>query len=162
MGKSTIELKNYMPNVQAKVNSAALEWLEEAAGELESEVKRNAAVGQPGAPTKNSWTHQTDRANAEAYVGSSSENAIWEEYGTGEYAAEGNGRSSAWYVPVEAVVGYKKPSFNGQVVVVYGKGGKAYYKTNGKAPKMTLHNAWDAVMPKAKKGLAAKLKKITK
>ena len=158
MAKSTITLKNHLPNIKGEINNAALEWLEEAAGELESETKRNttADTGQ----LKNSWTHKVDRGAGEAFVGSPLENAIWEEYGTGEYAAEGNGRSSPWFVPVEAVTGTKKPSFQGKVVVVYGKNGKAYYKTDGKQPQMTLHNAWDAVMPKAEKGLQAKLKKI--
>jgi hypothetical protein len=160
MANSTIELKNYLPEIEGKINSAALQWLEEASGELESEVKRNAAVGQPGAPTKNSWTHQVDRGAGEAYVGSAQINAVYEEYGTGEHAAEGNGRSTPWYVPVEDVVGYKKPSYQGKVVIVYGKGGKKFYKTDGKQPKMTLHNAYEKVMPKAKKALIAKLKKI--
>lgn len=160
MTKSTITLKNHLPNIKGKINNGALEWLEEAAGELESEVKRNTTsdTGQ----LKNSWVHQTDRGMGEAVVGSPLENSIWNEYGTGEYAAEGNGRSSAWYVPVESVTGTKKPAYNGKVEVVYGKGGKAYYKTNGKAPQMTLHDAWDVVIPKAKKALPAKLKKVTK
>lgn len=158
MAKSTIKLTNHLPNIQGKVESAALEWLEEAAGELEAETVRNTEpdTGQ----LKNSWTHKVDRAAGEAFVGSPLENAVWEEYGTGEHAAEGNGRKTPWFVPVEAVTGSKKPSFQGQVVVVYGKNGQAYYKTDGKQPQMTLHNAWDAVMPKAKKGLQAKLKKI--
>ena len=158
MAKSTIKLKNHLPNIQGKVNSAALEWLEEAAGELESETKRNttADTGQ----LKNSWTHKVDRGAAEAVVGSPLENAIWEEYGTGEHAAEGNGRTSPWFVPVESVTGTKKPSYQGKVIVVYGKNGRAYYKTDGKQPQMTMHNAWDQVMPKAEKALAAKLKKI--
>lgn len=156
----TIELKNYLPEIKDKIDKAALEWLEEASGEIESEVKRNSAVGQAGAPTKNSWTHQVDTGKAEAVVGSPLENAIWEEYGTGEHAAEGNGRSTPWYVPVEAVTGYKKPSYNGKVIVVYGKNGRKYYKTNGKEPKKTFQNALDKTVPKAKKALAAKLKSI--
>jgi hypothetical protein len=158
VAKSTIKLSNHLPNIKGKVNSAALEWLKEAAGELESETKRNttADTGQ----LKNSWVYQVNRGKGEAYVGSPLENAVWNEYGTGEHAAEGNGRKTPWYVPVEAVTGTKKPSFQGQVVVVHGKNGKAYYKTDGKDPQMTLHNAWDTVMPKAEKGLQSKLKKI--
>ena len=160
MANSNVKLVNHLPDITAKVNSAALEWLEEVVGELESQAKRNTTsdTGQ----LKNSWTHQVDRGAAEAVVGSPLENALWEEYGTGEYAAAdgGGGRSTPWYVPVESVTGSKKPTYNGKVIVVYGKNGKAYYKTNGKKPKRMLHDAWDATMPKAEKALQAKLKNI--
>ena len=157
---STVKLTNNLPSLKAGVKKVALNWLEDTAGELESQTKRNSAVGQPGAPTKNSWRHKVDSNAMEAVVGSPEMNAIYEEYGTGEYAAEGNGRSTPWYVPVEWVVGYKKPSYQGKVVIVYGKNGQKFYKTDGKEPKMMLHNAWDSVMPKAKKALPAKLKTL--
>lgn len=158
MAKSTVEVKNYLPNIEGKINNAALQWLEETSGELESQAKRNSRVdfGQ----TKNSWVHNVNRGMGEAVVGSPLENAIWEEYGTGEYAAEGNGRKSPWYVPVEAVTGTKKPSYNGQVIIVHGKNGQAYYKTNGKEPQRMLHKAWDSTMPKAEQALTAKIKSI--
>lgn len=158
MGKSTIKLTDHLPAITDNVKKIALQWLEETSGELEAQTKRNSAsdTGQ----TKNSWTHKVDASAMEAVAGSDLENAIWEEYGTGEYAAEGNGRSGAWYVPVEAVTGNSKPTYNGKVEIVYGKGGQAFYKTNGKQPKKMLHNAWDKVIPKAKKALAAKIKTI--
>lgn len=158
MAKSTVELKNYLPDISKQVEKTAMQWLEETSGELEAQTKRNSRndYGQ----TKNSWTHKVDKGKGEAVVGSPLENAIWEEYGTGEFAAEGNGRKTPWYVPVESVTGTKKPSFNGKVIVVYGKNGQAFYKTNGKAPQKMLHKAWDSVMPKAKKALAAKMKTI--
>lgn len=160
MAESTVKLTNNMTSLKAGVKKVALKWLKETAGEIEAQTKTNSAVGSAGAPTKNSWRYQVDSNTMEAVVGSSEINAIYEEYGTGEYAAEGNGRSTPWYVPVENVVGYKKPSYNGQVIIVYGKNGKKYYKTNGKQPKKMLHNAWDSVMPKAKKALPAQLKKL--
>jgi len=160
MGKSTIKLTDHLPDVKASVQKIALQWLEETSGELEAQTKR-ATTSDTG-QTKNSWTHKVDASAMEAVTGSDLENAIWEEYGTGEYAAEGDGRKGAWYVPVESVTGSKKPTYNGEVVIVYGKGGQAFYKTNGKQPKMMLHNAWDKVIPKAKKALAAMLKTAKK
>lgn len=71
--------------------------LEEACGELESQVKRNTAVdtGQ----TKNSWTHAVKSSGEETTgtVGSPLQNAIWEEFGTGEYALNGDGRKGGWF-----------------------------------------------------------------
>lgn len=84
--------------VQGIITTLAHQALEEACGELESQVKRNTAVdtGQ----LKSSWTHRvTGSMMAGEYrgvVGSPLENAIWEEFGTGEYALNGNGRKGGW------------------------------------------------------------------
>lgn len=158
MSGPVIRLSDYLPEIKAAIKQAALQWMEETAGELEAQTKR-ATTSDTG-QTKNSWKHDVDADAMEAVVGSDLENAIWEEYGTGEFAAEGNGRKGAWYVPVESVTGSKKPTYNGQVVIVYGRGGQAFYKTNGKQPKKMLHGAWDRVIPKAKKALAAKIKAV--
>lgn len=100
-------------------------FLEEAAGELESQVKRNSRVdtGQ----LKGSWTHELEESKQEAIVGSPLENAIWEEMGTGEYALNGNGRKGGWF--------YKD---------VHGKG----HFTYGKRPSRAFHNAKTTCEPK--------------
>lgn len=54
---------------------------------------------------------------------------------------------------MEGYLGSKRPTFNGKVVIVYGRNGKAYYKTNGKKPVRPLENAKTTVEPKAKKRL---------
>lgn len=93
---------------------------------------------------KGSFAANVDESKGEAVVGSPLENAIWTELGTGEWAAKRNGRAGAWYVPVEKVTGKKKPTFNGQVIIVYGKNGQQFYKTNGKKPVHMLQKAFDA------------------
>lgn len=86
--------------------------LEECAGELESQVKRNSrvATGQ----TKNSFRHRVNTATHEAFIGSNDINAIYEEFGTGEYALQGNGRKGGWFYVDEKGEGHftygKKPS----------------------------------------------------
>lgn len=86
--------------------------LEECAAELESQTKRNSRVdtGQ----TKNSFKHKVVDAEHTAYIGSDYENAIWEEFGTGEYALEGNGRKGGWFYVDDKGKGHftrgKKPS----------------------------------------------------
>ena len=88
--------------------------LEEVAGELESQVKRNTRVRS--GKTKNSWQHKVSREGTTytATIGSNYENAIWEEFGTGEYALEGNGRKGGWFYVDEKGDGHfthgKKPS----------------------------------------------------
>ena len=143
-----VEFHDYTIKVKAAIDDRVNVALEECAGELESQVKRNTRVGQPGAPTKNSFRHKVDDKAHIAYIGSSEENAIWEEFGTGEHALHGDGRKGAWYVPVEKVVGYKRPTYNGKVVIVYGKGGKKYYKTNGKKPSRAFWKAYTSMKDK--------------
>lgn len=107
------------------IDRAVIAFLEEAAGELESQTKRNTRVdtGQ----TKNSWAHMVYESKAEAVVGSPLENAIWEEFGTGEYAIEGNGRKGGWF--------YVDANGNGHF-------------TRGKKPSRAFHNAKTDCEPK--------------
>jgi len=147
-----------MDDVVFKDNSVAVigalesvknQWLDDVTRLLLNQTQQNSRVdtGQ----TKGSWDRNV--SNDKGVVGSSSENAIWEEFGTGDYAVHGDGRKTPWYVPVEGYLGKRRPSFNGKVIIVYGKNGKAYYKTNGKQPVRPLENAKVTVEPKAKKRL---------
>ena len=94
--------------IDSRINVA----LEECAGELESQVKRNTRVDT--GKTKNSFRHKVDDEAHIAYVGSSDENAIWEEFGTGEHALNGDGRKGGWVYVDERGHGHyttgKKPS----------------------------------------------------
>ena len=83
----TIKVKDIMDD---RINAV----LEECAGELESQVKRNSRVAT--GKTKNSFRHKVDDQAHIAYIGSSNENAIWEEFGTGEHALHGDGRKGGW------------------------------------------------------------------
>lgn len=140
------------------IDKISQQWLEDATRILHRQVVQNTRVdtGQ----TKGSWKRVV--SGNEGIVGSTSENAIWEEFGTGHYAVNGDGRKGAWYVPVEGYTGFKKPTFNGKVVVVYGKDGKAFYKTNGKAPVRPLENAKNSTQGKIKKRLEQLVKETMK
>lgn len=130
------------------------QWLEDATRILHRQVVKNSRVdtGQ----TKSSWKKIVE--GNEGIVGSTSENAIWEEFGTGHYAVNGDGRKGAWYVPVEGYLGHKKPTYNGKVIVVYGKNGQAFYKTNGKKPNRALENAKNSTEKKIQKRLEQLIK----
>ena len=110
--------------VKNAIDSTAENVLEECAMELESQVKRNTAVDT--GKTKGLWQHivyQTE-SGYEAAVGSNYENAIWEEFGTGEYALEGNGRKGGW--------SYKDE--RGE-----------WHKTYGKKPRRAFFRAYTAL-----------------
>lgn len=136
-----IEFIDNHVQVNRAIDDAVGAFLLEASAELVSATRRNTPkdTGQ----LKGSWAANVDESKGEAVIGSPLENAIWTELGTGEWAANHNGRSGAWYVPAEKVTGKKKPTFNGQVIVVYGKNGQKFYKTNGKKPARMLHNAFE-------------------
>lgn len=89
-----VEFKDYTIKVKSAIGDGINIVLEECAGELESQVKRNSRVDT--GKTKNSFQHKVDTDAHVAYVGSPDENAIWEEFGTGEFARNGNGRKGGW------------------------------------------------------------------
>lgn len=120
--------------VKGAISSACKAWLEEAAGELEAQTKRNQTRVDTGA-TKGGWTHRV-LSDSEAVVGNPLENAIWEEYGTGEYALKG-GRKGGW---------------------VYQDDRGEWHRTKGKTPLRPLHKAFSANRAKIQKMLESKLK----
>lgn len=96
----SIECKNAISD---RINIA----LEECAGELESQIKSNSRVDT--GKTKNSFRHHLNKMQHIAYIGSPDQNAVWEEYGTGEYALNGNGRKGGWsYIDEEGNRHYTK------------------------------------------------------
>lgn len=146
---SNVKFTDNSIEVKSEINKKSLKWLEEIASELESQVIKNSRTDT--GVTKNAWKHYTDEGEGKSYVGNEFENALWEEFGTGEFAINGDGRKTAWYAPVEGYLGRKKPTYNGKVEIVHGKNGKAYYKTNGKKPNRALTKAFEKVKPKALK-----------
>ena len=124
LGMASVKFEDYSIKVINAIGNAVGAFLEEAGGEVEAQVKRNSRVdtGQ----LKSSWTHKVDEAQAEVKVGSPLENAIWEEFGTGEYALEGNGRKGGWT--------YQDVKGN-------------WHHTTGKKPNRALHKAMTSCMP---------------
>ena len=133
-----IKFKDYSNEVNEKINRVAITWLEEASGELEAQTKRNTKVdtGQ----TKGSWEHVVHESKLEAEVGSRYKNALWEEFGTGIYALNGNGRKTKWV--------YRNP-----------KDGK-FYTTVGKKPRRALWNAYQSLKSTLKKSAREKFKNL--
>lgn len=91
----SVQFTDNSARVIAALDDAVIAYLYEAGGELEAQVKRNSRVGT--GQLKNSWAYKVDESKGECVVGSPLENAIWEEFGTGEYALHGDGRKGGWY-----------------------------------------------------------------
>lgn len=119
----SVEFHDYSLQVKAALGEKAAQFLEETASEVESAARRNSRVrsGQ----LKGSWTHIVE--GNEATIGSPLQNAIWEEYGTGEYAAGGDGRKGGW---------------------VYRDAAGDWHFTFGKKPNHTLQRAFESTKGK--------------
>lgn len=114
-----VEFQDFRVKCKGALDDAVKAYLYEASGEIEAQVKKNTRV--ESGQLKNSWTYTVDESKGEAHIGSPLENAIWEEFGTGEYALNDNGRKGGWH--------YKDAK------------GK-WHHTFGKSPNRALHNSF--------------------
>lgn len=124
-----LEFEDNRMAVKEALFEAGEAFLEEACGELQARTRRNSRVdtGQ----TKGSYEYKIKGSfmsgEQEGQIGSNLENAIWEEFGTGEYALHGNGRKGGWF--------YKDTK------------GRGHF-THGKTPNRPMHNAFTSLKNK--------------
>ena len=130
-----LKFEDYRVTVKNELSDRVVAFLYEVGGEFASQAARNSRVktGQ----TKGSWDYSVNESALSVTVGSPLENAIWEEFGTGEYALYGNGRKGGWYYVDE-----------------FGDG----HYTHGKTPNRALHNALQTLKPQIKAAMEEQLK----
>ena len=116
----SVEFKDFSKIVLQKIHETGETFLEEVGGEVEAQTKRNTKVKT--GKTKGSWEHVVNVDKMEVQIGSRYKNALWEEFGTGIYALNGDGRKKVPWV-------YKTPD------------GK-FYTTVGKKPRRALYRAY--------------------
>lgn len=132
--------------IKSQMKNAAIAALYEMAGEIHAQTVRNSAVGKiGGGKTKGSWQYVVDEETMTAYIGSNYENAIWEEFGTGEYALNGDGRKGGWWIPLDAGGMTEAQAQAYGFTIRKGKNGKKYAFTKGKKPKRALFKAFTSV-----------------
>lgn len=93
--ENDVKFKDFSVEVNGKINEALIAALYEAAGEVVSQTARNTRVDTE--QLKGSWDYTVDESEGKATIGSPLENAIWEEFGTGIHALNGDGRKTAWH-----------------------------------------------------------------
>lgn len=170
---SDMEFYDYTERVMQAIEGVAVAWLHTWANEVASQAKRNTSTDDwtNGERTalRNSYGSVVDEGNMIAYVGSSMEQAFWEEFGTGSQADtdKNGGRLGRqdWWVYVkgqeprdEESTHYKSKEEAETVAESMRAEGFDAYATNGREPHYTLENAFIAVEPKAQKDLKEKLK----
>lgn len=149
-----VEFTDNRIKVEAALDDSIVAFLYEAAVEVEAQAKIAQTRVDTG-HTKGEWTHYVDEDKGEAVIGNPRENAIWEEYGTGEYALKKNGRKGGWWAPVgpdgmslEQASKFSKVKKDkaGNIVAVF---------TYGKKPLRPLQKAFDKTKSKIIKRLGS-------
>lgn len=138
---SEVKFEDNHLKVEAEIEKRICNWLEEASAEYESQAVRNTRVNT-GA-TKRGWGHVVDTVSLEATVGNSEENAIWEEFGTGEYAIKGGKGRNVWYVSADQLDSKQISDFTYKYKfpIKYGKNGQIFFEMRGKEAQRMLYKA---------------------
>ena len=160
-----IEFTDNSAIVKAAIDDAIIAFLYEAGGELEAQAKRNQDKRSDTGQTMNAWTHTVDESKGECVVGNPLQNAIWEEFGTGEHAVKSPHRTG-WWLYFEGGSGYEgetnhyatREEAEKMAAFIKKKYGKTPKITDGRDPSYTLQNAFMASAPKAEADLERKLK----
>ena len=117
----SVVFKDFTKIVLDKINETGETFLEEVGGEVEAQTKQNTKVDT--GKTKGSWEHIVDKDKMEVQIGSRYQNALWEEFGTGIYALNGDGRKTKW---------------------VYRTEDGKFHTTVGKKPRRALFRAFES------------------
>ena len=155
---ANVEFEDFSANVEDLMSELLGNALEEIGAEISSQAARNTRVSS--GETKRKWDYFVTQNNEKASVtiGNPLENAIWEEFGTGEYALNGDGRKGGWYIVADSAPELAKYNMK----VVYGKDGKKFYYTKGKPPSRALYKAWEQNKSKVQEHIGNVLKELSK
>lgn len=158
----SVEFHDFSIEVKDVLEEKALQFLYEAAGELEAQTKRNVPnKGNWFTDQKNAWRYEVDEGRLEATVGNPQERSLWTEFGTGEYSISPKGGRKGYWIYVKEADG------GGDGTTYAYKGGKAYtldeakklvammredgldaYYTKGQRPYKPFQTAYTKLRPK--------------
>ena len=150
--------------VKADLEKALIAFLHEASAEIKTQAERYTPTGE-GAQLKKHWEKVVDAGKKQAIIGNTLEYAIYQEFGTGEYALEGKGRKGYWVYVKDSDSGKMSKSSKSYTLaearrimaMLRADGVEAYY-TKGTRPKRMLYKAFKMWKPK----IQARAKQIFK
>lgn len=164
----SVQFTDNSAKVIAALDDACIDYLYEAGGEIESQTKRNMPNGHWYAQQKNAWTYKVDESKGEVVIGNPMESSLWTEFGTGEYALNGDGRKGYWvYVKGSdgtSSTNSKKYTLSEakQIVAMMRSDGLDAHYTNGQTPKRPFFRAFRSLKPalikRAEEVLKARMK----
>ncbi|WP_407399688.1 HK97 gp10 family phage protein [Treponema sp.] len=162
-----VKFEDYSSEVIGAINSAVESWLYEAGELIKGAAADNSRVAE--GELRGSWDYKVDLGNQETKIGSPLENAVWEEFGTGEFATKGNGRKGYWVFVKGGSGGSSGTGGSGKsytlaeakraMAILREKGLEAYY-TKGKHPNPALQTAVDTNISKLKDRLKSILEGV--
>lgn len=149
-----VEFTDNSVKVKADLDAAIIAFLHEASAEIKTQAERYTPVGE-SSQLKKSWDKVVDKGKKQAIIGNPLEYAIYQEFGTGEYALEGKGRKGYWVFVKDNDTGnmsrnskaYTLAEAKRVMAYLRDKGLEAYY-TNGVKPKRMLYKAMKLTKPK--------------
>lgn len=150
-----VKFQDFSFDVKAAIDEETIAWLYTWGSETASQAARNCSMDDAeGKKLKGSYKSVVDESSGKATIGSPMEASFWEEWGTGTYAAHGDGRKGWWiFIEGQASQGggktyaTKEEAENG-ARFLRSQGLEAYV-TNGRRPNYTLEKAFKSVKPKA-------------
>lgn len=139
--------------VKSALKGAIEAYLAEAGGEIVAVTVRNTPVDT--GHLRDSWRYEIDMSENKCTIGSPLENAIFNEFGTGEHALNHDGRKGGWYIPEEKLSANAKAKMKNNRTKIKGK---IYYFTKGKKPQRSLYKAFTSSKGPLKRRAAEVLK----
>jgi hypothetical protein len=145
-----VVFEDFSVKVKEALRSKAIEFLYEVGGELRSMTQRNSR--RKTSKTAGSYKYKVDEGQLAVHIGSDYVNAIWEEFGTGTHAMNGDGRKG-WWVYVEGSPSsgtskssktYNSPEEAKKAVAFLRKKGLDAHMTNGKKAHRPLWKAYQS------------------
>lgn len=143
--------------VKNALEEKVIAFLYEVGGDLRSRTQRNADKYNKTSKTSGSYEYKVDEGQLAVHVGSNYDNAIWEEFGTGEFASEtGHVGRQGWWVYVAGSPSkksskgktYNSPEEARKAVAILRSKGLNAYMTKGKHARRNLWKAYESLKSK--------------
>lgn len=152
---SNVEFQDFSFEVKAELNETSIGWALDTGNEIVSHIQRNVSTSGWTDDERNqlrgSYECRPGSTDGEVHIGTPLVQGYWEEWGTGEYAAHGDGRPGWWiYIPGQPSMGggmtyHDEMEAMMMAAYIQSKYGKKAYVTNGRKPNYTMENAFNAV-----------------
>lgn len=153
---NNVKLQDFRMDVKAQLNAATIAWLYETSSEIASRAKRNCSRGEEySSQLRANYKNLVKDEKGEAYIGSTMEQAFWEEFGTGEHAdTKKNGGKEGrkgWWVYKDGYTGKGGPVLTeAEAKAIEASSDGSVHATNGRVPNYTLEKAYTSYKEKAK------------
>lgn len=162
---ANFELTDYSLKVTEVLTDELIAALYEIGGELVDMTGDNSRQGHKYGKTyaSNLWKYKVDEGKLEVRVGSEEEAAYWEEFGTGEHAADTSKSRKGWWIYVDGQDSgsggevYTEEEAKAVAASMRAEGIPAH-ATNGIEPNRPLFRAFQSARPVVEAIFEAKLK----